>query len=58
MSVPVPEPDTPTAIDPVQDPPIDPSTDDRNGERLRDDPRVLHGSGTPSSPQLRLLPRF
>jgi hypothetical protein len=28
MSVPVPEPDDPTPIDPVSDPPIDPQTDD------------------------------
>ncbi len=35
MSTPLPEPDTPPPIDPVQDPPIDPQGEDEQTVTLR-----------------------
>lgn len=43
MSVPVPEPDDPTPIDPIQDPPIDPVQDRGIQDGVKDDPDEITG---------------
>jgi len=43
MSAPVPEPDDPTPIDPIQDPPIDPVQDRGNQGGNNDDPDEITG---------------